>query len=413
MTGDTVRLHVSLSFAGDHIPVGTLATDRRGIFFEYLPSFIERQLHLSPFMLPLREGLHHLPDSPFNGLPGLFNDSLPDGWGRLLLHQELKGRGISPASLHPLDELAMVGSNGMGALAYHPEHPLGMPDELIDLDTYAAASRHILEGSTDDMLAELRAAAGTSAGARPKVLVTVDAAGSRITTAAPNLEGEEAWIIKFPGSSDSADAGAIEYVYSLMAKEAGITMSACRLFPARHGPGYFGTRRFDRNRGRRLHVHSLSGLVHDDHRHPCFDYRGLLAATHKLTLNPAEVEAMFRLAVFNVLAHNRDDHSKNFAFIMEPDGRWSTAPAFDLTFSSGPNGYQSMAVMDEARRPTLAHLRRLGTSAGIRASVIPFVVDQVSTALASWPRLARAHGVVPANAAHIQRVIDTNITARA
>ena len=193
------QLHVSLSLAGDHIPVGTLATDGRGIFFEYLPAFIDRQLHLSPFLLPLREGLHHLPDSPFNGLPGLFNDSLPDGWGRLLLHQDLKGRGINPASLHPLDELAMVGSHGMGALTYHPEHPLDIPCEHVDLDTYAAASRHILEGSTDDMLAELRAAAGSSAGARPKVLVTVDAAGSRLTTAPPSLEGEEEWICPSSG----------------------------------------------------------------------------------------------------------------------------------------------------------------------------------------------------------------------
>lgn len=403
------RLEVAIRFDETNIPVGTLATDGKGVFFEYHAAFLDRNSQLSPFMLPLRPGLHHIADDLFRGLPGVFNDSLPDGWGKLLLHQHLKQSGFNPYALGPLDELAMVGSKGIGALTYHPSHATDNPEAAVDLDHYASASQRILEGSTDDMLSELRAAAGSSAGARPKILVTANEDKSRLSTAEPTGPTDEAWLIKFPGSSDTPDAGAIEYVYALMAKAAGITMSECHLFSSDTGPGYFGTRRFDRDRGKRLHVHSLSGLVHDDHRHPSFDYKGLLAATHKLTLNPSDVTAMFRLAVFNVLAHNRDDHSKNVSFLMDADGRWSAAPAYDLTFSSGPNGFQSMSVMDEARHPTREHLRRLGLTAGIRPATIRTIIEEVSSAIAEWPRLARAHNVTAANSSFIGTILDQNI----
>jgi serine/threonine-protein kinase HipA len=307
----------------------------------------------------------------------------------------------------------MVGNKGIGALTYHPSHAPDSMEAPVDLDHYASASQRILEGSTDDMLSELRAAAGSSAGARPKILVTVNEDKSRLSTAEPTKTTDEAWLIKFPGSSDTPDAGAIEYVYALMAKAAGIAMSKCHLFPSDTGPGYFGTRRFDRDRGRRLHVHSLSGLVHDDHRHPSFDYKGLLAATHKLTLNPVDVIAMYRLAVFNVLAHNRDDHSKNISFLMYADGRWSAAPAYDLTFSSGPNGFQSMSVMNEARHPTREHLRRLGLTAGIRPATIKTIIEEVSAALAEWRRLARAHNVTAGSISFIGTVLEQSIAVDA
>jgi serine/threonine-protein kinase HipA len=402
------RLEVAIRFDETALPVGTLATDGKGVFFAYHAAFIERELHLSPFMLPLRPGLHHVADDLFRGLPGVFNDSLPDGWGKLLLHQHLKQSGFNPSALGPLDELAMVGSNGIGALTYHPSRAPDSAEAAIDLDRYASASQRILEGSTDDMLGELRAAAGSSAGARPKILVTVNDDKSRLSTAEPTGPTEQAWLIKFPGSSDTPDAGAIEFVYALMAKAAGISMSECHLFPSDTGPGYFGTRRFDRDRGKRLHVHSLSGLVHDDHRHPSFDYKGVLAATQKLTQNPVDVIAMFRLAVFNVLAHNRDDHSKNISFLMDAEGRWSAAPGYDLTFSSGPNGFQSMSVMDEARHPTREHLVRLGLSAGMRAAAIKAIIDEVGSAIAAWPRLARAHNVTAANISFIGKILEQN-----
>lgn len=407
------RLEVAIRFDESSLPVGTLATDGKGVFFEYHPAFLDRNLHLSPFMLPLRPGLQHTVDDLFRGLPGVFNDSLPDGWGKLLLNQQLKQSGFNPSALGPLDELALVGSNGMGALTYHPSHATDPADTPVELDQYASASKRILEGSTDDMLSELRAAAGSSAGARPKILVTVNKDKSRLSTAEATDPTDEAWLIKFPGSSDSPDAGAIEYAYALMAKAAGIAMSDCHLFPSETGPGYFGTRRFDRDGAKRLHVHSLSGLVHDDHRHPSFDYKGVLAATHKLTLNPADVSAMFRLAVFNVLAHNRDDHSKNLSFLMDANGRWSAAPAYDLTFSSGPNGFQSMSVMDEARHPTVEHLRRLGLTAGIRQSPVEAIIREVTSAIAEWPTHARAHDVAAANIAFIGKILERNIAVGA
>ncbi|HEX2842119.1 type II toxin-antitoxin system HipA family toxin [Hyphomicrobium sp.] len=406
------RLDVFLRFKDESIPVGTLATNGKAIFFEYLTAFIERQLHLSPFMLPLRDGLQHTNDDLFHSLPGVFNDSLPDGWGRLLLHQSLKQRGIDPASLGPLDELGMVGSTGMGALTYQPSLKTEQQPSALDLDRYASASQNILNGSTDHMLQQLRAAAGSSGGARPKVLVSVSADRTHLTTAPP-ADGEEEWLIKFPGSTDSADAGAIEYVYFLMAREAGITMSDCHLFPSHTGPGYFGTKRFDRVGGKRLHAHSLSGLVHDDFRHPSFDYENVLALTHKLTLNPTDVKAMYRLAVFNVLSHNRDDHSKNFSFLMDETGRWAASPAYDLTFSSGPNGFQSMSVMNEARHPAQEHLIALGRSVGFPQSEIVNVIEQVADALSLWPRFAKEHGVTSSSAKLVQNIISKAIALNA
>lgn len=161
----TTRLDVLLRFADDDVPVGTLATDGQGIFFEYQPAFIERQLHISPFILPLRAGLQHVTDDLFNQLPGVFNDSLPDGWGGLLLHQAMRQRGLDPASLGPLDQLSMVGNNGMGALIYRPSSYSHTQSDTLDLDRYATASQGVLNGSTDDMLQQLRAAAGSSGGA--------------------------------------------------------------------------------------------------------------------------------------------------------------------------------------------------------------------------------------------------------
>lgn len=239
-------------------------------------------------------------------------------------------------------------------------------------------------------------------------MVSVNADKSRLTTATPRRDEEE-WLIKFPGATDSIDAGAVEYVYSLMARDAGIAMSECRLFPSHLGPGYFGTKRFDRNHGRRRHVHSLSGLVHDDFRHPSFDYEGVLVVTHKLTLNPADVRAMYRLAVFNVLAHNRDDHSKNFSFLMDANGRWSAAPAYDLTFSTGPRGFHSMSVMNEARDPTHDHLHRLGLAAGLRNPECRLTIEQVSDALALWPTLATQYGVSASTRKLVGDIIRRNL----
>ncbi|MCF6344694.1 MAG: HipA domain-containing protein [Devosiaceae bacterium] len=209
--------------------------------------------------------------------------------------------------------------------------------------------------------------------------------------------GYTPWIVKFANSQDGLDTGAIEYVYALMAVKAGINMSDVHLFPAKKGAGYFAIKRFDREGNKRYHMHTACGLLHSDFRTPSLDYEDLIALIGMLTRDVREVEKMYQLAVFNVLSHNRDDHAKNFSFLMDEQGQWKLSPAYDLTFSSGPRGEQSTMVMGEGQNPKTEHLIKLGEEAKIDKDRIHEIIEQTQTSLAKWPELAKRHGVSAAN----------------
>ena len=219
-------------------------------------------------------------------------------------------------------------------------------------------------------------------------------------------KGYTPWIVKFSNAQDVADAGAIEYVYALMAKKAGISMPDVHLFEAKKGAGYFAVKRFDRNGKERFHMHTACGLLHSDFRIPSLDYEDLIALTSVLTKDAREIEKLYQLAVFNVLAHNRDDHSKNFSFLMDAKGEWKLSPAYDLTFSSGPRGEQSTMVMGEGRNPDVDHLIKLGHESKLSKARISEIIDQTRTALASWEFLANKYGVCANNIS----LISTHIT---
>lgn len=396
------EIKVSLDFGETALPVGRLAIRDRVIYFEYLPSFIETGLALSPYRLPTEPGLVTLPPTPFEGLAGVFNDSLPDGWGRLLFDRLLRSQGVLPATVSPLDRLAYVGTQGLGALVYEPDHSDEDPQNTaLNLDHFASQAQQVLEGSADDVLEELLALNGSSAGARPKALISVDATREHIRHGGHQQNGFEPWIVKFANTQDGPDAGAIEYVYALMAKEAGIDMPDVHLFPSNDSAGYFAIKRFDRIGDQRFHMHTACGLLHSDFRTPALDYEDIIALTGGLTRDVREIEKMYRLAIFNVLAHNRDDHGKNFSYLMDHTGQWKLSPAYDLTFSSGPQGHQSTMVMGEGKSPTIAHLVKLGLEAKIKQSRIDEFIDQTMSALAQWPALAREHGVSKSNIALI------------
>lgn len=402
-------LKVSLDFSGERITVGTLAVNQGKVYFEYDAEFLKRNLHISPFNLQLRPGVVEFERDVFEGLAGVFNDSLPDGWGRLLLDRMLIGQGFVPQQLSPLDRLAYVGAHGMGALVYEPEmNPNHTTPTVIDLDNLAQETQQVLDGESKEVLAQLISLNGSSAGARPKALIGVNADKTHVIHGQQAIpEGYQPWLVKFPNTTDGADAGAIEYIYALMAKDAGLEMMPCHLFPAAQGAGYFATQRFDRVDGKRLHLHSLCGLLHDDFRHPSLDYETVMLATHKLTKDMREVAKAYRMAVFNVLAHNRDDHSKNFAFLMDSKGGWKLSPAYDITFSSGPQGHQSMLVMGEGRNPTIEHLLKLGETANFDRAWMMDVIGQTQAALAKWPKLAAEYGVGKDKAALVQSSINT------
>ena len=371
-------IHVSYVRGTNSLPMGRLALKERKIFFEYHPDFLKTGLEVSPFKLPLRPGIIASEDPLFEGLFGVFNDSLPDGWGRLLLDRKLMKLGINPNEVSPLDRLRYVGSHGMGALTYEPEIENKMLSNHPDLDEIAEEVFLFQERDKDQFVDDLLERNGSSAGARPKIIV--------------NIDGED-WIIKFSSMFDPKDMGPIEYAYHLMAKEANLDVPEARVFASQKGPGYFGVKLFDRDQGNRFHIHSISGLLHADHRIPSLDYETILKATLWLTKDVRECEKQFKAAVFNVLTHNRDDHAKNFSFLMDENGLWSVSKAYDLTFSSGPAGEHCTTVMGEGKNPRLTHLLALASLGGIEKQKALEIIDETKQALLKWDTIAHNAGV--------------------
>ena len=388
----TTLLHVSLDAGEERRKVGRLAYLDRRIFFEYETAFITSGIEISPFKLPLKPGVQTPDTTLFEGLFGVFNDSLPDGWGRLLLDRSVEKHGVLRGQLSPLDRLAYVGNRGMGALSYEPELTAGQADAgSLSLDRLAEESATVLKGESGEVFEELLRLSGSSSGARPKIVAQVSADKKSIIHGERELApGYSHWMIKFPSSQDARDIGAIEYAYSLMAKEAGIAMPETHLFRTKRSR-YFGANRFDRNGSRRIHMHSLSGLIHADHRTPSLDYDLMLSVTMRLTRDVREVEKVFRLACFNVLAHNRDDHAKNFSFLLNAQNEWVFAPAYDLVFSFGPGGEQSTLVMGEGKNPGVQDLLRLGKQHRIKGATS--IIDTVQAAVARWKSIAAEAGV--------------------
>ncbi len=377
---------------GEPRKVGRLALRRRQILFEYDPAFLASGIEISPFKLPLRAGVFTSPDAIFDGLHGVFNDSLPDGWGRLLLDRTVEKHGVRRSQLNPLDRLAYVGRSGMGALSYEPDRSENADDdEPLALDRLAGEAEIVLTGESEEVFEELLRLSGSSAGARPKIVAQVSPDRKKIVHGAAALRpGFGHWMIKFASSQDPRDIGAIEYAYSLMARDAGVEMPETHLFRTRKR-GYFGAMRFDRRGGCRVHMHSLSGLLHADHRNPSLDYDVVLRVVGVMTKNIVEVEKAYALACFNVLAHNRDDHAKNFSFLLNEANAWVFGPAYDLTFSDGPAGEQSMLVMGEGRNPGVAELKALGKEHSLKKAAQ--ILERVQTAIGGWPGYAGAAGV--------------------
>ena len=337
--------------------VGTLAETReRTIAFKYHPSWLEDGFSVNPFSLPLEERAFVPKMEPFQGLFGVFSDSLPDGWGRLLVDRVMLKHGIDSRTIGSLKRLGVVGSTGMGALTYHPEVVFQNKEPLQDLDRIAKECKQILISDYSKDLDELFMLGGSSGGARPKILTEVD--------------GEE-WIIKFPSSEDRANIGLMEYEYSLCAKKCGIEMTETKLFPSAKNEGYFGTKRFDRvvndmGAVKKRHMISASGLLETSHRIPNLDYNILMKLIMSLTKDYHEIEKLYRLMCFNVFAHNRDDHSKNFSFIYnEDEKKWQLSPAYDLTYSYSVGGEHATTVSGNGVNPGEKELLAVANQIGL------------------------------------------------
>ena len=337
-------------------PVGDMVlADNRLAAFEYNKNWLLDGFSISPFSLPLEKKVFMPKYDPFEGLFGVFADSLPDGWGRLLVDRLLRKKGLDPARVSVLTRLAIVGEAGMGALSYKPTVLLENVEKKLSYDEISTECKKLLQEEMTDELDFLFAKGGSSGGARPKIMTTID---------------DEPWLIKFPSTYDRKNIGELEYKYALCAKKCGIQMTDVKLFPSSKCSGYFGTKRFDFIEGQggmvRVHMVSAAGLLETSHRIPNLDYDLLMKLTLKLTRDMEECKKLFRLMCFNVFAHNRDDHSKNFTYIyVEQEKRWVLSPAYDLTYSNSIGGEHATTVHGEGRGPGMADILEVAKTIGL------------------------------------------------
>ncbi len=397
---------VSLCIEDQDYEVGEMVRDNRTLYFRYHSDFLKTELNISPIKLPFNSDINSATHEPFEGLYGVFNDSLPDGWGTLLLDRTLASKGINIQNITPLDRIAYVGDNGMGALCYKPnfDEDVSISSD-IELDIIAQEMNHILKGSDSDIIEELFTLGGSSGGARPKIFVGYNPITKELMHGHQKLaEDFDDWIIKFPSSSDPKEIANIEYAYHKMALKAGLEMSDCKLFTGRLGQTYFGTKRFDRNRGERLHIHTASGLMHDNFRMSTMDYGHLMDCAFQLEKHVKAYEKVLRLAAFNVFAHNRDDHSKNFSFLMNAKGNWCFAPVYDLTFSNSAYGFHSTMVAGESKNPGRKQLLELGKHFGIKKPEL--ILDEVQEAISHWNSIAKECGVSQSAISAVEKAIN-------
>ena len=395
------ELQVHLVFGPDeHHHVGTLVEDRHDVWFEFDSDFRLSGIEISPIRLPTRIAqLHSHTVKPGVPVPGVFNDARPDGWGLKLLHRAFQRRGRVASSVSPLDELAYLGAHTMGALTFEPctgpSHDLS---DAIELASLARHAQRVWDDRVEQVLPELVRASGASGGARPKALIGMPGTGE---TGFCYGEGElpagwEAWLVKFPTSTDDSDVGRRELAWSRMAEAAGLDVPRARVLSLTGIGEAFAVRRFDRpGAGRRVHMLSAAGALDVDFRTAMADYEHLLKATSLICNgDQRQVLAMFRLAVFNVAAVNEDDHLKNFAWLMGADGRWRASPAFDLTYAPLPNGERWTTVAGVGRRVGREELLELASRVGIKPGAARQILSEVTDVTADVRRVLHDAGCV-------------------
>ena len=341
----------------------SLTPDNKLCAFEYDKSWLSDGFSISPLELPLRPGLFLAKPTPFSGNFGIFEDCLPDGYGRYLLHKLLKREGIDDFKLSALDRLSIVGSGGMGALTFEPETAVRQGTDITDFDMLQEKALEVLKEKQDDDAGLLLYNSGNSGGARPKAVFA---------------DEEGHWLVKFRHTYDPQDMGQQEYHYNEAARRCGINVPDFKLINGR----YFASRRFDIDaEGNRIHTATAGGLLCISLSNPVLDYSNLLALTGYLTQNSNDVEEMYRRMVFNYLTDNKDDHCKNFSFIVMKDKtdlwKWHLSPAYDLTLcTEGYNGEHATSV-NGTGQPTLKDFIAVGTKIKISEHRCREIIEEV------------------------------------
>lgn len=412
------RVDVYYEGWGEHWQWGTLAsttalTGRPLVVFEYSDEAKKRGLELSSLKLPLQGAKlsRNFPQHQL-GLPGPVYDSLPDGWGMLLMDRLFKRRGLNPARIGPLERLAYIGNNAMGAMLFKPVAPEVLEPQMhVPIELLAAEVQQVLKGEGGELLQKLLLVGGSPQGARPKALVYRDPDTGTFTTAAtPDFE---AWLVKFPAQHEHPEVCAIEMIYAECLRLCGIQTPDTQYFSLSDGMAAFASKRFDRQEGLRVPMQSLAAFTGADFRSPgALDYVNFLRATQRCTNDVREKARAFERAVFNVAFHNRDDHPKNFAYTMSRTGDWNLAPAYDVTFCEGPGGYHQMDVMGEALEIDRKAMLELAEEAEVGAYEAAVIIERFCDVSSQFSTVAndRYPGAITQETLRtIQSRIDHNI----
>ncbi len=394
--------------------VGAIAEmDDGRVVFEYDPQFRQTGLETSPIHLPLSLRSAITFDElrrkeAFNGLPGVFADSLPDSFGNLVIRAYYAARGQTELAMSPVQRLLYVGRRAIGALTYHPEERLpSRPAEQESLEVAALVrdARKVIEGQPDVAIPEIYRIGSSAGGMRPKALVLYERETGQIRSGyAEWRPGDVPCVLKFDGVGDAvhrdelkapAPFNRVEAAYARMARDAGVHMAEVDILQSPGGYAHLLSRRFDIDQaGERLHQHTLGGLLHLDYSDAgASSYEEYLRTALRLGLPPAEIEQGYRRMVFNVVAVNQDDHVKNLSFHMTTEGVWRLTPAYDVTFAKG-GGFTSqhqMRVADRRAGITRADLLTVGGTFGVKGA--GKVIDEVIAVVARWPAWALEHGV--------------------
>ncbi len=309
----------------------------------------------------------------------------------MLMDRFFRKQGMSPSMLSPLHRLAYMGDRGMGALSYLPSEELADEGPRLDLFQLETAALDLYEGRAETVVPQLFHCAGSPGGARPKVLVGLTEENQIYCGPEPLPPGFGAWLVKFSARDDIEDAGRVEFAYAQMAQAAGIGMPRTRLIEGPDGRCYFATERFDRSGDRRVHMQSLAGILGLDYRIPNFDYCDYLKLVMMLTRDKRQTLEGFRRMLFNVFAHNCDDHTKNFAFILPEPESWRISPAYDLVYSPGIE--HQMAVLGEGRQPQRSVFMKIAQALSLATTEAEAAIEQVAEAVSAWSTYARSAGV--------------------
>lgn len=394
----------------ERIRVGRLIESKtETLYFEWDKEFLQSNIELSPLNFRKQPGLVECPREPFRGLPGLLADCVPDGWAQGLIRLGLASKGIVTTEISPLDVLSFLGRDSIGALTFEPElrkdeETTEAPLALFDLE---GAIPKILEGTPSDLIQAFLDNGSSPNGARPKILLKER--NGKFYSESSNFSGD-GWLIKFKATEDPPYIAELEYIYSLMAKEGGLDVPETRLFENR-GRRYFGTRRFDRVGDQRFHVHTLSGILHTPPTNFSVGYEHFAKVVQYLTKDTSEVLKALRLAVFNVLASNQDDHTKNISLLMNGKGGWGVAPAYDLTFHTTRFNQHKMHVLGNGQ-PDNDTLAELFNQFGYSKKTSREVITQIADAISTFSKKALQYGIPKAEVKKIEKTLNQRALPR-